>query len=65
MVQKCAAGIGPVFNLSVKGAHEFFANGILVHNCDALVWALTDLMLDHGDEQFVLHGDEPDLISEW
>jgi hypothetical protein len=25
----------PVYNLSVMGAHEFFANGILVHNCDS------------------------------
>lgn len=23
----------PVFNLHVEGCHEFFANGILVHNC--------------------------------
>ena len=26
----------PVFNLEVDDCHEFFANGILVHNCDAL-----------------------------
>lgn len=25
-----------VFNLSVEGAHEYFANGVLVHNCDEL-----------------------------
>lgn len=43
VVQKCAAGTGPVFNLSVKDAHEFYANGILVHNCDALVWAVSEL----------------------
>ena len=44
----------PVYNLTVEGTPEFFANGILVHNCswtgapnekspdrlDALVWAL-------------------------
>jgi hypothetical protein len=24
----------PVYNLAVEDAHEFFANGILVHNCD-------------------------------
>jgi len=67
----------PVYNLHVEDDHEFFANGILVHNCrishvgafgeledqmcsmgpegfvgdgspdrvDALVWALTDLMM--------------------
>jgi hypothetical protein len=26
----------PVYNLTVDDAHEYFANGILVHNCDAL-----------------------------
>jgi hypothetical protein len=25
-----------VYNLRVDGAHEYFANGVLVHNCDAL-----------------------------
>jgi hypothetical protein len=30
-----STGTSPVFNLTVDGAHEFFANGILVHNCDA------------------------------
>lgn len=32
----------PVYDLMVEGEHEFFANGLLVHNC---VWALTELML--------------------
>lgn len=26
----------PVYNLQIEGEHEFFANGILVHNCDEL-----------------------------
>ena len=26
----------PTYNLLIEGSHEFFANGILVHNCDAL-----------------------------
>lgn len=26
----------PVYNLTVDGCHEYFANGILVHNCDSL-----------------------------
>lgn len=26
----------PVYNLTVEGAPEYYANGILVHNCDAL-----------------------------
>ena len=30
----------PVFNLTVEGTHEYFANGVLVHNCtDALGYA--------------------------
>jgi phage terminase large subunit-like protein len=33
----------PVFNLTVEGENEYYANGILVHNCDALVWAFTEL----------------------
>ena len=36
-------GRAPVYNLSVEGCPEYFANGILVHNCDALVWGLTAL----------------------
>lgn len=27
-----------VYNLAVDGAHEFYANGIRVHNCDALAY---------------------------
>ena len=30
----------PVFNLEVEGAHEFFANGLLVHNCESLRYGL-------------------------
>jgi hypothetical protein len=30
------AGRATVYNLRVEGASEFFANGVLVHNCDAL-----------------------------
>lgn len=29
-------GAEPVFNLTVEEAPEFFANGVLVHNCDAM-----------------------------
>jgi phage terminase large subunit-like protein len=27
-------GVKPVYNLQVEGTHEYFANGILTHNCD-------------------------------
>ena len=30
----------PVYNLSVEGEHEFFADGILVSNCDACRYLL-------------------------
>lgn len=30
----------PVYNLTVAGTPEYFANGVLVHNCDALRYAL-------------------------
>jgi phage terminase large subunit-like protein len=48
----------PVYDLTIDGAHEFFANGILVHNCmmtpeqdrlrhddraDAMIWAVSEL----------------------
>lgn len=34
------AGKGDVYNLKVEGEPEFFANGILVHNCDAASYAV-------------------------
>ena len=33
-------GVEPVWNLSVEGVSEFYANGILVSNCDALRYAI-------------------------
>ena len=30
----------PVFNITVEGCPEYFANGVLVHNCDALRYAI-------------------------
>ena len=33
-------GIEPVYNLCVSDVHMFFANGVLVHNCDATTQAL-------------------------
>jgi hypothetical protein len=51
----------PVYDLTVDDAHEFFANGFLVHNCDftdlgyvgsrspnradAVIWGITELVL--------------------
>jgi len=56
-----------VYDLTVEGEHEFFANRLLVSNCtwqpflkgerspdrvDALVWGLTSLMLEAEDATF-------------
>jgi phage terminase large subunit-like protein len=35
-VVKSGENFTQVYNLKIEGSHEFFANGILVHNCDAL-----------------------------
>lgn len=38
-------GRGEVFNLTVSEVHEYFANGVLVSNCDAeryIIGALCD-----------------------
>lgn len=47
----------PVYNLHVENYHEYYANGVLVHNClwipgddspnrlDAMVWGMTELIL--------------------
>jgi phage terminase large subunit-like protein len=45
VLQVLEGGLNPVYNISVDGCNEYFANGILVHNCDALVWAVTELNL--------------------
>lgn len=36
----------PVFNLSVEGVPEFFANGVLVHNC---TYGVSDWHASHSD----------------
>ena len=38
------AGRAPVFNLTVEGEHEYYANGVLVANCDALRYLLMQLV---------------------
>lgn len=43
-------GKRPVYNLTVAGTPEYFANGILVHNClDASRYALTYGMRKVGE----------------
>jgi len=38
----------PVWNLLVEGEHEFYANGYLVHNCDAIRYLLALRPLQAG-----------------
>lgn len=40
------SGEAPVYNLTVQDTPEYFANGVLVHNC---VWGITDVMLSQDD----------------
>jgi len=37
------AGRAPVFNLQIEEVPEFFANGVLTHNCDAAAWGFHQL----------------------
>lgn len=34
------AGIENVYDLEIEDQHEYFANGILVHNCDAMRYGI-------------------------
>jgi PBSX family phage terminase large subunit len=36
----------PVFNLAVEGEHEYFAAGVLVHNCDASRYGIMEVFGD-------------------
>ena len=38
----------PVYDLTVEGVPEFYANGLLVHNCVHVLSHLADLSLDSG-----------------
>lgn len=48
VVRLSAAGRGPVFNLEVADQPEYFANGVLVHNC---VIAATELLFPSQRQQ--------------
>jgi hypothetical protein len=45
----CESSTQNVYNLSVEDCHEYFANGILVHNCDALANLVTMVRDKFGD----------------
>lgn len=41
VLHNCESGTGSVYNLTVEGQHEYFANGVLVSNCDAMRYLAT------------------------
>lgn len=49
-------GIRNVFNLTVERQHEFFANGILVANCDAARYVLSSIRPDRPKAKVVRLG---------
>ena len=49
-----------VYNLTVEGVHCFYANGILVHNCDAMTQALNDFNKHMG---FKVHSTNINFIN--
>jgi hypothetical protein len=57
VVRRYDAGRADVYNLTVEDEPEFFANGVLVHNCDAGRYLLINL--GTGPE-FILLDDVPD-----
>ena len=63
VVRSYVSAAAPVYNLTVANQPEFFANGVLVHNC---VWAMTELMVKQPGEFRVLNlGDgEPQTEDE-
>ena len=56
------AGIQTVYNLTVEGAHEYIANGIVVHNCDEVAaWRYAEDAWDQA--MFGLRlGDNPQAV---
>lgn len=52
VVSVVASGSQKVYNLTVEDAHEYFANGVLVHNCDAMNLAYLE-GYDPGTAKFI------------
>ena len=46
--------VEPVYNLKVEDESEFFANGILVHNCDAFVYLIMALAKQGMEKQEIV-----------
>jgi len=49
----CPAGTEKVYNISVEGEPEYFANGVLVHNCESLRYGLMSRPSPNEGESFL------------
>jgi hypothetical protein len=69
VVENYEGRIEKVFNLEVEDCHEYFANGVLVHNCrNSLVMAYTNLLstakpIKMGNFQSISEKVTPDYID--
>ena len=52
----------PVYDLMVEGDHEFFAWGVLAHNCDALSLISHLHKTTYGDEKD--YYEEPEILDD-
>jgi hypothetical protein len=52
----------PVYDLMVEGDHEFFANGVLVHNCiESLAYVNQMAITTYADPND--YDDEPEVLE--
>lgn len=56
-------GLQPVYNLTVGGKEEYFANGMLVHNCRYMIAFADDLAQDPEDVEAILYSEDEVSIS--
>lgn len=49
------AGTAPVYNLTVEGPHEYYAEGVLVGNCDALRYYVMGRPAPAKDEPMIAY----------
>jgi hypothetical protein len=56
-VRRC--GTGPVYDLTIRGTPEFFANGILVHNCGRFFEARPHIPRAQAPDPFADLKDDP------
>lgn len=63
VVSVIPAGISRVYNITVDDVHEYFANGVLVANCDALRYGIMSRTWHVPASRWNLQQDEHDMIS--